>query len=112
VSGRGQSGQASIELIAMLPLCAVVALAAGELLASGLARSAADGAAQAGAMAILQGGDPTRAARAASPGWARERLSVRVTGRRVRVRVTPPGVVPGTARLLAASADADAGPAS
>jgi hypothetical protein len=105
-----QAGQASIELVAMVPLLVVVALAAAELLAAGLARSAAGGAAQAGAMALLQGGDPARAARAAAPGWARDRLSVRVDGRRVRVRITPPALLPATASLLATAAAADAGP--
>jgi hypothetical protein len=109
---RHEAGQASIELVAMMPLLLVVALTAAELLAAGLARSAAGGAAQAGAMALLQGGDAGRAARAAAPGWTRQRITVRVDGRHVRVRVTPPGLVPGTAALLATTSDADAGPAS
>jgi hypothetical protein len=96
----------------MVPLCLVVALGAGELLAAGVARSAAGGAAQAAAMALLQGGDPVRAARAAAPDWARSRVTVAVSGRHVRVRVAPPGLVPGTAGLLATEAEADAGPAS
>jgi hypothetical protein len=96
----------------MVPLCLIVALGAGELLAAGAARSAAGGAAQAAAMALVQGGDPGRAAHAAAPGWARARVTVRVSGRHVRVRVAPPGLLPGTADLLAADAEADAGPTS
>lgn len=107
-----EAGQASIELLGMVPLCVVVALGAGELLAAGVARTSAGGAAQAAAMAIVQGGDPEQAARAAAPGWASSRVSVRVAGRRVRVRVTPAGLLPGTAGLLATEAEADAGPAS
>jgi hypothetical protein len=110
VSGTG--GQASIELLGMVPLCLIVALGAGELLAAGAGRSAASGAAQAAAMALVQGGDPDRAARAAAPGWAGSRVTVRVSGRHVRVRVSPPGLLPGTAGLLATDAEADAGPAS
>lgn len=110
--GRVDAGQVSIELLGMVPLCVIVALGAGELLAAGLARSAAGGVAEAAAMAVLQGGDPERAARAAAPGWARDRVSVRVSGRHVRVRVVPPALLPGTEALVAARAEADAGPGS
>ncbi|HMJ33605.1 MAG TPA: hypothetical protein VK501_06785 [Baekduia sp.] len=109
---RGTSGQASVELLGMVPLAVIVALGAGQLLAAGVARAAADGAAQAAAMALVQGGDPARAARAAAPDWAHARLSVHVSGRHVRVRIAPPGLLPGTADLLAAGAEADAGPGS
>jgi hypothetical protein len=112
VSRRGEAGQASIELLGMVPLCFVVALGAGELLAAGVARTSAGGAAQAAAMAIVQGGDPERAARAAAPGWATSRVRVHVDGRRVRVQITPTGLLPGTASLLASESEADAGPAS
>jgi hypothetical protein len=109
---RGCSGQSSIELLGLLPLVAVVTLAIAQLLAAGVARTAASSAAEAGAMAVLQGGDPAKAARAAAPGWSRDRLTVHVDGRRVRVRIAPPGFLPGTARLLTATSTADAGPAS
>jgi hypothetical protein len=105
-------GQASVELVGMLPLCLIVALGAGQLLAAGAAAEAAGTAAQAGAMALLQGGDAQDAARRAAPGWSRERLGVTVDGRRVRVRVTPRSVVPGAAALLVATRAADAGPAA
>jgi hypothetical protein len=62
-------------------------------------------------MAVLQGGDPAAAARAAAPGWSRERLAVRFAGRAVRVTVQPRTVLPGLAALLTARATADAGPA-
>jgi hypothetical protein len=83
-----------------------------QLLAAGAAREAASAAAQAGAMARRQGGEPESAARAAAPRWAKDRLHVRVEGRRIAVRVTPRALLPGTADLLAATADADAGPAA
>lgn len=96
----------------MVPLCVIVALGAGEVLAAGVARSAAGGAAQAAAMALVQGGDPEQAARAAAPGWAHSRVTLTVSGRHVHVRVAPPGLLPGTAGLLATDAEADAGPAA
>jgi hypothetical protein len=107
-----EAGQASIELLGILPVVVLVALAGAQALAAGLAHTAAGGAAEAAAMAVLQGGDPQRAARAAAPGWARERVTVRVSGRHVRVRVVPPALVPGTERMLTADAQADAGPVS
>src|SRR5688500_8776407 len=107
--GRGQAGQATVELVALLPVMAVVALAVGQLLAAGAAHELAGNAAEAGAAAILQGGDAREAARAALPGWSRERAELRVDGRRVRVRLAPRTVLPGLASLTG-TATADAGP--
>jgi len=58
------SGQASVELVALLPLAALIALAIGQLLAAGSARELAGNAAEAGAAALLQGTDPTAADKA------------------------------------------------
>jgi hypothetical protein len=112
VSIRGAEGQASVELVALLPLAAVVALAAGQVLAAGAAAELAGHAAEAGAVAIAEGADPARAARASVPGWSRGAMDVRVRGRQVTVRLRPPAILPPLARLLTASARADAGPAS
>ncbi len=62
-------------------------------------------------MALLQGGDPLAAARSAAPGWAHPHISVRVSGRHARVRLTPPSLLPGLSGLLSTTAEADAGPA-
>jgi hypothetical protein len=105
-------GQATIELVAVMPLCVGVLLAVAQLLAAGAAREAAGAAAQAGAMARRQGGDPAAAARAAAPGWAKDRVHVRVEGRRVVVRVVPRVLLPGAAGLLEGHGRADAGPAA
>ena len=109
---RGKRGQASLELLGVLPVALLVVLAVAQVLAAGAARVAAASAAEAGAMALLQGGDPARAARAAAPGWSRGRLAVAVDGRVVRARIVPPRVLPGLERLLVARAGADAGPAA
>ncbi len=103
------SGQASVELVGLVPLAAVLALAAAQLLAAGAARELAGHAAQAGAMALLQEADPRAAALEAIPGWSRGRVVVRVAGRRVRVRLRPRTLMPGLAELLEARAEADAG---
>jgi hypothetical protein len=107
VSARGQ---ATVEVVGILPLAVLVALVVGQLLAAGAARELAGNAAEAGAAAILQGTDPAQAARAALPGWSAGRATVRVSGREVHVRLRPVGVVPGVADRLVATAVADAGP--
>lgn len=105
-----ESGQATIELVILAPLLVAVVLAAAQLLAAGAAGELADHAAEAAAVAMLQGEDPTAAARDAVPGWSRTRMSVRIDGRRVRVRLRPLSPIPGLARVLESSRDADAGP--
>lgn len=108
--GRGEHGQATVEVVALVPLMLAVLLAAAQLLLAGLAREQAGTAAQAGAMAVLQGDDPKAAAREALPGWARSRVDVRLRGRRVEVRLRPPAIVPRLAEGLTATVRADAGP--
>jgi hypothetical protein len=85
-----ERGQATVELVAGLPLLLLTALLALQLLAAGYALTLADGAAEAGAVAIASGRDPSRAARSALPGWARDGAAVQVQGGRVSVRVRPP----------------------
>lgn len=109
---RRDDGQSSVEVVAVLPLLLVLALGAGQLLAAGAAREAAGRAATAGAMAVLQGGDPEAEARAAAPGWPAGRLTVRRDGRRFTVTARPRRVLPGLDALLSATAHADAGPSS
>jgi len=112
VSATRQSGQASVELIAMLPLALLVAVVVAQLLAVGAARELAGGAATAGAAALLQDRDPQDEARAALPGWSRGRVTVSVRGRRVTVRVRPLAVAGPLARAFTAVASADAGPSA
>lgn len=106
----GESGQSAVELVALLPLVVAVALALLQVLAAGLAWELAGHAAHSGAVAIAEGRDGAAAARAALPGWARSRMLVVVAGTRLRVRVTPPSLLPGLAARLAVTASADAGP--
>lgn len=110
--GRGERGQASIELLGLLPLIILLALVGFTVVASSTAREQAGEAAEAGALALLQGGeDPRTAARDALPEAIRARATVNVTQRRVHVRVRPrvPLPIPGLADRLAAEATADAG---
>lgn len=109
-SRSSASGQATIELVALLPLVLLVVLAAAAVLAGHGAREQAGLAAQAGAMALLQGGDPSEAARRALPDDVRGRAVVEVTGRRVTVRVSPQLPLRAVERAMTAEVSADAGP--
>jgi hypothetical protein len=108
--GRQEGGQATVELVGLLPLAVLVALVIGQLLAAGAARELAGHAAEAGAVALLQGDDPKAAARDAVPGWADDHVTIAVRERTVRVRLQPISVVPGLADRLTATVVADAGP--
>ena len=105
-----ESGQAQLELIAGLPLLALAAVIALQLLAVGYSQSLADGAAEAGAIAVADGREPAAAARAGLPGWARDRVEVDVDGGRVEVELDPPAIVPGLGGRLGVSSDAWARP--
>ena len=103
-----ERGQATVELAALLPLVAVIALAAYALLAGLAAGEQAGVAAEAGAIALLQDRDAAAAAREALPERVRRSAAVRVEGRRVTVAVRPR--VPLVARLLGTRVTAHAGP--
>lgn len=113
-SRRPASGQASVELVALLPLALVVALAIFSVVAAQAADEQAGAAAEAGALALLQGDDPRAAATAALPRDARRHATVVLAGRAVHVHVRPrlPLPIPGLAERLAGDARADAGSAT
>lgn len=104
-------GQASVELVAALPALLLAALVALQLLAAGYAVTLADGAAEAGALALASGRSATQAARNALPGWAREDIEVSVRGGAVSVRLRPPSPFSAVAARLAVTSTASARPA-
>jgi hypothetical protein len=108
---RSSEGQAAVETIALLPVLALVAASVGQFLAAGAAATMAGHAAEAGAVAIVEGADPVAAVGRALPGWPRSRVQITVAGRRVSVRLHPPALIPGLGALLDATSNADAGPA-
>jgi hypothetical protein len=112
VNPRAQAGQASVELVAFLPLVLAVALAVLSAIAAHAAGEEAGQAAEAGALALLQGRDPRAAARAALPAATRPRARISITGSQVHVHVRPalPLPIPGLPDRLAADEHADAGP--
>jgi hypothetical protein len=103
-----ERGQATVELVAALPALLLAGLVALQLLAAGYAMTLADGAAEAGALALASGGSATEAAREALPGWAEDDVSVSVEGSEVSVRLRPPSPIPALAERLAISSSAGA----
>jgi hypothetical protein len=71
----------------------------------------ADGAAEAGALALASGGSARDAARAALPGWAEDDVAVEVEGGEVSVRLRPPSPFEAVSERLAISSSAAARPA-
>jgi hypothetical protein len=106
-----ERGQAAIELVAALPMLLLAGLVALQLLAVGYALTLADGAAEAGALALASGGSAAQAARAALPGWAEDDIAVTVHGGGVTVRLSSPSPLPPLADLLAVTSSAGARPA-
>jgi hypothetical protein len=107
----GESGQAAVELVAALPALLLAALLALQMLAAGYALTLADGAAEAGALALAAGRPAAAAARAALPGWAKGEVEVSVRGGEVSVRLRPPSPLPALAERLAVTSSAAARPA-
>lgn len=99
----GETGQASAELVAVVPLLVLVVVAAAQLAAAGWALWSAGTAARAGARAAHVGGDPERVAKEALPRPLREHAEVRDEDD-LRVRVRSPGLVPGIPRLTVTAA--------
>ena len=87
---RDPSGQASVELIAVVPLLALVVGALWQAVLVGEAVWSAAGAARAAARAQAVGGDALSAARGAVPGVLRAGVRVSPAGDGVHVRVGVP----------------------
>src|SRR5213596_2114143 len=103
---RGEEGQATVELLAGIPALVLAGLVALQLLATGYSLTLADGAAEAGAMALAAGRPAAPAVREALPGWARHRVDVAVEGGRLTVRLRPPSPIGELARRLEVSSSA------
>ena len=106
-----ESGQATIEAVAAIPLLLLAGTIALQLLLAGYAVALADGAAEAGALALAAGRPAETAARDALPGWAEEKVEVTVHGGEVAVRLRVPSPLPGPARALVVTSSAFARPA-
>lgn len=90
---RDEAGQASIELVACLPALLLAGLLCLQLLVAGYTMTVADGAAEAGALALAADRSPEDAARAALPGWAQDQVRIEVKAGRISVSVRPPSAL-------------------
>jgi hypothetical protein len=95
-----------VELLGALPVVLLFGLVVLQVLAVGYAAVLAGNAAEAGALAVADGGEASAAAREAVPGWSRAGMRVRVSGGRVEVRMRPPSALAALARELEVHAHA------
>jgi hypothetical protein len=94
-----ERGQASVELIAALPVLIGVVLLAAQLAVVGYSLWSAGSAARAGARASHVGGDPAAAARSALPGPLEAGARFTAADGSMRVRVLAPSLLPGVPRI-------------
>ena len=93
LSGHGERGQATVELVALLPALMVVLIAAWQAALAGHAAWAATAAARAAARAHPRGTDPARAARSHLPSSLERGLRVTTeSGGDVEVRLRIPSL--------------------
>jgi hypothetical protein len=106
-----EGGQASVELVAILPALAACLVIAAQTVVVGWALWSAGNAARAGARAEEVGSDAEAAARRALPGALRVGAAIR-GGDGVHVKVRVPSIVPGTTMpsvTAASTLDSDGG---
>ena len=104
-------GQATVELLAAIPLLVLAGSVALQLLLAGYALTLADGAAEAGALALAAGRPARAAVEGSLPQWAEERVEIVVRGGEVRVRLRPPAPLAAIGDRLAVTSSSYARPA-
>jgi hypothetical protein len=92
---RDESGQASVELLGLLPYLLLAGLVVWQLLLATWAVTSASNAARTGSRVESRGGDGRKAALDALDGRLREHALSRISGERAEVRVRVPILVPG-----------------
>ena len=92
MQSRDDSGQAAVELVALLPVLAVLCAGLWQLVVAGEARWSAQAAAAAAARAVAVGGDAEAAARARLNQAQERGLRVTESERGVEVSLRLPGV--------------------
>lgn len=106
MNARGNSGQASVEVVAIVPVVLLGSLLLFQALAIGYTVTVVDGAAASGAIALADGRSAKEAVSRSLPGWASARASVRESRGAVEVSLNPPSVVPGLGGLFEFSSTA------
>lgn len=103
---QGACGQATVEVLALIPGLVAIGLGVLQLLAVGYASVLAGGAAEAGALALAAGADPRAGVREALPGWSERRAQIRVDAGRVVVHLRPPSPLRALGERLEVTATA------
>jgi len=106
-----ERGQATVEMLAAIPLLLLAGAIALQLLLVGYALSLADGAAEAGALALAAGRPARSTAEGSLPSWAKDRAEVAVRGGEVTVRLAPPSLLAAVGDRLAVTSSSFARPA-
>lgn len=106
-----ESGQATVEAVAAISLLVLAGSIALQFFVAGYALTLADGAVEAGALALAAGRPAKGAVREALPGWARDGVDVTVRGGEVTLRLTPPSLFPLIGDALVVDSSAFARPA-
>ena len=105
---HGERGQASVELIGMLPILVLAALLVWQLLLVGYAVTSAENAARAASRVEGRGGNGAKAAERVIGGPLRKGMTTVIDGGKAEVRVRVPLIVPGLTRHdVTVSRDAD-----
>jgi hypothetical protein len=105
------NGQATVELLAAIPLLLLAGSVALQLLLAGYALTLADGAAEAGALALAAGRPAKDAAEASLPAWADDESEISVSGGEVTVRLKPPSLLAAVGERLKVTSTSFARPA-
>jgi hypothetical protein len=106
-----ERGQATVELLGAIPLLLAAGAIALQLLLAGYALTLADGAAEAGALALAAGRPAKSAAEASLPPWAEDKADISVRGGEVTVRLAPPSLLRAVADRLVVTSSSFARPA-
>jgi hypothetical protein len=109
---ESSQGQATVELLAAIPLLALAGSVALQLLLTGYALLLVDGAAEAGALALAAGRPAKPAVEQSLPQWAREGVEVSVHGGEVTVKLSPPAPIAAIGERLAVTSSGYARPAA
>jgi len=105
-----EGGQATVEAVAAISLLLLAGSIALQLLVAGYVLTLADGAAEAGALALAAGRPAKVAVREALPSWARDDAEISVRGGEVTLRLEPPSLFPAIGEALAVDSSAFARP--
>jgi len=106
-----ERGQATVEMLAAIPLLLIAGAIALQLLLAGYALTLADGAAEAGALALAAGRPAKSAAAGSLPSWATDKAEIAVRGGEVTVRLSPPSLLAAIGDRLAVTSSSFARPA-